>query len=75
MIPRSESDDFIAAWRAVYERAFPKRRARAKWAVTSAAGPATRVRRRVAAHRDRGGRHETSGASCGGILLWTRVGS
>ncbi len=44
MVPRIESDGFIAAWRAAYERAFPKRRARAKWAITSAAGPATRVR-------------------------------
>jgi galactokinase len=44
MIPRSESDGFIAAWRVDYEHAFPKRRARAKWAITSAAGPATRVR-------------------------------
>jgi galactokinase len=44
MIPRSESDRFIAAWRAAYERAFPGRRARAKWAVTNAAGPAMRVR-------------------------------
>jgi galactokinase len=44
MIPRSESDRFIAAWRTGYERAFPARRSRARWAVTNAAGPAMRVR-------------------------------
>jgi galactokinase len=44
MIPRSESERFIAAWRSDYERAFPRCRARAKWAATIAAGPARRVR-------------------------------
>jgi galactokinase len=43
MIPRSEADRFVEAWRASYERAFHARRTRAKWALTRPAGPATRV--------------------------------
>jgi len=44
MIPRDDADRFMAVWRANYERAFPSRRARAKWATTQAAGAARRVR-------------------------------
>jgi galactokinase len=43
MVQRSEADRFMAAWRADYERAFPAKRARAKWARTNPAGPARRV--------------------------------
>lgn len=43
MIPRDDADRFMAAWRAGYERAFPGRRARAKWSLTRPAGPARRV--------------------------------
>jgi galactokinase len=44
MVQREEADRFLAAWRAEYERAFPGKRARAKWALTYPAGPARRVR-------------------------------
>ena len=43
MVQREEADRFLAAWRAEYERAFPAKRARAKWALTYPAGPARRV--------------------------------
>jgi hypothetical protein len=43
MIPRDDADRFMTAWRAGYERAFPGRRARAKWSFTRPAGPARRV--------------------------------
>jgi galactokinase len=43
MAQQDEADRFLAAWRAGYERAFPARRVRAKWAMTHPAGPATRV--------------------------------
>jgi galactokinase len=43
MVQREEADRFLAAWRAEYERAFPGKRARAKWALTYPAGPARRV--------------------------------
>ena len=43
MVPRHDAGGFLAAWRASYERAFPSRRSRAKWAATSPAGPARRV--------------------------------
>jgi galactokinase len=43
MVQRSEADRFMAAWRADYERAFPAKRARAKWVRTNPAGPARRV--------------------------------
>ena len=43
MIPRDDSDRFMAAWRAGYEGAFPGRRARARWSLTMPAGPARRV--------------------------------
>jgi galactokinase len=43
MVPRADADRFLAAWRADYERAFPARRSRAKWAITRPAGPAKRV--------------------------------
>ncbi len=44
MIPREDSARFLAAWRESYERVFPNRRARAKWALSGAAGAARRVR-------------------------------
>jgi len=44
MVPRDDSTRFLAAWRDGYERAFPNRRSRAKWALSAAAGPARRVR-------------------------------
>ncbi|MFI5243947.1 MAG: galactokinase family protein [Gemmatimonadales bacterium] len=44
MIPHDDADRFMAAWRAAYERAFPARRARAKWSLTSPGGPARRTR-------------------------------
>ena len=44
LIPRADSDRFVAAWRDSYERTFPNRRSRAKWALTGAAAPARRVR-------------------------------
>jgi galactokinase len=43
MVPRADADRFLVAWRSEYEGAFPAKRARAKWAVTRPAGPATRV--------------------------------
>ena len=43
MVPRVDADRFLAAWRVDYERAFPARRSRAKWAITRPAGPAKRV--------------------------------
>jgi galactokinase len=43
MIPRNDSERFMAAWRAGYEGAFPGRRARARWSLTMPAGPARRV--------------------------------
>ncbi|MFI5246180.1 MAG: galactokinase, partial [Gemmatimonadales bacterium] len=43
IIPRDDADRFLAEWRAGYLRAFPARRARAKWSVTVPAGPARRV--------------------------------
>jgi galactokinase len=43
MIPRDDSDRFMAAWRAGYEGAFPGRRARARWSLTRPAGPARRA--------------------------------
>ena len=44
MVSRDDSERFLAAWRSDYERAFPAKRARAKWTVSGAAGPARRVR-------------------------------
>jgi galactokinase len=44
MFPRDDATRLLAAWRESYERAFPNRRARAKWALTGAAGAARRVR-------------------------------
>lgn len=44
MIPREDAGRFMAAWCTSYERAFPARRARAKWSVTRPAGAARRVR-------------------------------
>jgi len=44
MVSADEADRFSAAWRASYDREFPNRKSRAKWAVTRAAGAATRVR-------------------------------
>ena len=45
MVPRAAADVFVAAWRADYERVFPMRRVRAKWAATRPAGAARRVGR------------------------------
>ena len=44
MVPRADAERFLAAWRAGYERAYPAKRARAKWSVTVPAGPARCVR-------------------------------
>jgi len=44
MVPRADAGRFIASWRSGYERAFPAKRARAKWSVTMPADPARRVR-------------------------------
>jgi galactokinase len=44
MIAGADADRFVAAWRREYERAFPLRRMRAKWAITRPAGPARPVR-------------------------------
>jgi galactokinase len=43
MVARDDADRFLAAWRAEYDRAFPSRKARAKWLLTSPAGPAHRT--------------------------------
>jgi galactokinase len=43
MVRQSETEQFMAAWRAEYERAFPGKRSRAKWALTHPGGPARRV--------------------------------
>jgi galactokinase len=43
MVDGAEAERFMAAWRAGYEKAFPARRSRAKWALTRPAGPARRV--------------------------------
>jgi galactokinase len=44
MVPRDDATRFLAGWRESYERTFPNRRSRAKWAITAAAGAARRVR-------------------------------
>lgn len=43
MVTRTDADRFLVAWRSEYERAFPSKRARAKFAITYPAGPARRV--------------------------------
>jgi galactokinase len=40
MVPGSDANRFVAAWRADYEAAFPARRSRAKWALTKPAAAA-----------------------------------
>jgi galactokinase len=44
MVAQADSRRFLESWKADYERAFPARRTRAKWALTRAAGAARRVR-------------------------------
>lgn len=43
MVQRDDADRFLAVWRADYERAFPAKRARAKWALTRPGASARRV--------------------------------
>ena len=43
MVRRDAAERFLPDWRSDYERAFPARRARAKWSLTMPAGPARRV--------------------------------
>ncbi len=40
MVGRDDADRFMTAWRGGYEQTFPNRRVRAKWSVTTPAGPA-----------------------------------
>ena len=40
MVPSTDARTFTGLWRAAYERAFPGRRAQAKWIVTKPMGPA-----------------------------------
>jgi galactokinase len=42
LVLRDDATRFVAGWRARYESAFPSRRARARWILTGAAGPARR---------------------------------
>jgi galactokinase len=43
IVQQNETEQFMATWRAEYERVFPAKRARAKWALTHPAGAARRV--------------------------------
>ena len=43
MVPSHDAATFAGLWRAGYERAFPQRRAHAKWIVTRPSGPAREV--------------------------------